>query len=45
MSDLYLDLSGTDAVRVLTIARPEKLNALDRATLAALGARLDALAA
>jgi len=45
MSDQYLELSGTDAVRVLTIARPDKHNALDRATLAALGARLDALAA
>ena len=45
MSDQYLDLSGTDAVRVLTIARPEKLNALDRSTLGALGGRLEALAA
>lgn len=45
MSDQYLELSGTDAVRVLTIARPDKHNALDRATLAALGARLEALAA
>jgi enoyl-CoA hydratase len=45
MADTYLDLSGTDAVRVLTIARPEKLNALDRATLAALSGRLDVLAA
>lgn len=45
MTDTYLDLSGTDAVRVLTITRPEKLNALDRATLAALGDRLAALAA
>jgi enoyl-CoA hydratase len=44
MSDQYLDLSGTDAVRVLTITRPEKLNALNRATLGALHARLDALA-
>ena len=44
MSDQHLDLSGTDAVRVLTITRPEKLNALNRATLAALHARLDALA-
>ncbi|AMY11211.1 putative enoyl-CoA hydratase echA8 [Luteitalea pratensis] len=44
MSDQYLDLSGTDAVRVLTITRPEKLNALNRATMAALHARLDALA-
>jgi len=44
MTDTYLDLSGTDAVRVLTITRPEKLNALDRATLAALGDRLAALA-
>ena len=45
MSDDFLDLSGTDAVRVLTITRPEKLNALNRATLAALQAQLDALAA
>ena len=44
MSDQHLDLSGTDAVRVLTITRPEKLNALNRATMAALHARLDALA-
>ncbi|BCS34147.1 3-hydroxybutyryl-CoA dehydratase [Luteitalea sp. TBR-22] len=44
MSDQYLDLTGTGAVRVLTITRPEKLNALNRATLAALRARLDALA-
>ena len=44
MSDDFLDLSGTDAVRVLTITRPEKLNALNRATLAALHARLDTLA-
>jgi enoyl-CoA hydratase len=44
MSDQYLDLSGTDAVRTLTITRPEKLNALNRATLAALHARLDSLA-
>jgi enoyl-CoA hydratase len=45
MSDQHLDLSGTDAVRVLTITRPEKLNALNRATMAALQGRLDALAA
>ncbi|WP_396624834.1 enoyl-CoA hydratase/isomerase family protein [Luteitalea sp.] len=45
MSDEYLDLTGTDAVRVLTITRPEKLNALNRATLAALHARLETLAA
>jgi enoyl-CoA hydratase len=45
MSDQYLELSGTDAVRVLTIARPEKHNALDRATIAALGERLATLAA
>jgi enoyl-CoA hydratase len=45
MSDQYLELSGTEAVRVLTITRPEKLNALDRATMAALGVRLTALAA
>jgi enoyl-CoA hydratase len=44
MSDEYLDLTGTDAVRVLTITRPEKLNALNRATLAALDARLVSLA-
>jgi enoyl-CoA hydratase len=44
MNDQYLALSGTDAVRVLTITRPEKLNALNRAMLAALAARLDALA-
>lgn len=45
MSDQYLELSGTDAVRVLTVARPEKLNALDRATIGALGDRLVTLAA
>lgn len=45
MSDQYLQLSGTDAVRVLTITRPEKLNALNRATIGALGERLGALAA
>ena len=45
MSDQHLNLSGTDAVRVLTITRPEKLNALNRATMAALRARLDVLAA
>lgn len=44
MSDQYLQLSGTDAVRVLTIARPEKRNALDGATIEALGAQLRALA-
>ena len=44
MSDQYLELSGTDAVRVLTIARPAKLNALDAATIDALGVRLAALA-
>jgi enoyl-CoA hydratase len=44
MSDQQLDLSGTDAVRVLTISRPEKLNALNRATLAGLHTRLEALA-
>ncbi len=45
MTDQHLDLSGTDAVRVLTISRPAKLNALDRATIAAMRARLEALAA
>jgi enoyl-CoA hydratase len=45
MSDTYLDLSGTAAVRVLTIARPEKLNALDSRTLAAFGDLLGTLAA
>ncbi len=44
-TDKHLELSGTDAVRVLTITRPEKLNALNRAMLAALQSRLDALAA
>jgi enoyl-CoA hydratase len=44
MSDQQLYLSGTDAVRVLTISRPEKLNALNRAALAGLHSRLDALA-
>ncbi|MCC6163843.1 MAG: enoyl-CoA hydratase/isomerase family protein [Acidobacteria bacterium] len=45
MSDQHLELSGTGAVRVLTISRPEKLNALNRAMVVALQARLDALAA
>ena len=40
----YLDLSGTEAVRVLTISRPAKLNALNRTALAELTAALDDLA-
>jgi enoyl-CoA hydratase len=40
----HLDLSGTDAVRVLTITRPAKLNALNRATLSELQAALQTLA-
>ncbi len=32
----HLDLSGTDTVRVLTISRPARLNALNRAALAEL---------
>lgn len=41
----HLELSGSDAVRILTIARPAKLNALNRALLADLDAALHALAA
>ena len=41
----HLDLSGTDAVRVLTIARPAKLNALNRAALAELSAAFEAVGA
>jgi enoyl-CoA hydratase len=41
----HLELSGTDAVRVLTITRPAKLNALNRAALAELQSALQALAA
>lgn len=41
----HLDLSGTDAVRVLTLNRPAKLNALNRAALAELKAVLDVLSA
>lgn len=44
MSHEHLELSGSDAVRVLTITRPAKLNALNRAALAELEATLDALA-
>jgi enoyl-CoA hydratase len=44
MTHEYLDLSGTDAVRVLTISRPAKLNALNLAALAELTAVLDDLA-
>ncbi len=40
----HLDLSGTDAVRVLTISRPAKLNALDRAALLELRDALASLA-
>jgi enoyl-CoA hydratase len=40
----HLELSGSDAVRVLTIARPAKLNALNRALLADLDAALHELA-
>jgi enoyl-CoA hydratase len=40
----HLELSGTDAVRVLTIARPAKLNALNRAALGELQSALQALA-
>ncbi len=44
MSHAHIELSGTDAVRVLTIARPDRLNALDRAALEQLHAVLDDLA-
>ncbi len=40
----YLDLSGSDAVRVLTITRPGRLNALNRAALAEFASALEALA-
>jgi enoyl-CoA hydratase len=40
----HLQLSGSDAVRVLTIARPAKLNALNRALLSDLDAVLRELA-
>ena len=39
----HLDLSGTDAVRILTITRPAKLNALNRTALSELQAVLDGL--
>jgi enoyl-CoA hydratase len=41
----HLHLSGTEAVRVVTIDRPARLNALNRAALGELAAVLDALAA
>ena len=41
----HLELSGTDDVRVLTIARPAKHNALNRALLSDLRSLLDGLAA
>lgn len=41
----HLELSGTDAVRVITITRPTKLNALNRETLTELHGTLDTLAA
>lgn len=40
----HLELSGDPAVRVLTISRPAKLNALNRAALSELSAALAALA-
>ena len=45
MTDAPLRIADHDAVRVLTVHRPERLNALDSATLDALHAAADAAAA
>jgi enoyl-CoA hydratase len=45
MSDACLRIDDHDAIRVITVHRPERLNALDSATIDALHAAADAAAA
>lgn len=45
MTDARLRIDNQDAIRVITVHRPERLNALDSATLDALHAAADAAAA